>query len=101
MDRRRKAGMSPQQEMPCFVQAFLDDFWIVVTPGEEKDMQSAYEIVMQGFTFLGWTLSMSKFEEEGKLKTEGVRIGHHIETTTATRGVMDIKQERVRYDERR
>ena len=40
---------------------------------------------------------MSKFEEEGKLKTEGVLIGHHVETKTATRGVMEIKQERVRH----
>jgi hypothetical protein len=52
---------------------------------------------MDGFKFLGWTLSMSKFAEEGTPKTDGVLIGHHIETKDATRGVMLIKQERIKH----
>jgi hypothetical protein len=89
--------MSDEQSMAMFVQAFLDDFWMVVASGEQSDMQEAYEIVMEGFKYLGWELSLSKFEEEGQLKTEGILIGHHIETKDATRGVMTIKQERVRH----
>jgi hypothetical protein len=96
-EARRAAGMSAEQCMAMFVQAFLDNFWMVVSSGLQADMQAAYEIVMEGFKYLGWTLSLSKFEEEGQLKTEGVLIGHHIETKDATRGVMAIKQERVRH----
>ena len=40
---------------------------------------------------------MSKFEEEGRLNTEGILIGHHIDTISATRGVTQIKQERVQH----
>ena len=97
MDARLAAGMSKEQSMAAFVQAFLDDFWMVIASGNETDTQLAYSIVMDGFKYLGWQLSMSKFEEEGQLKTDGVLIGHHVETTTATRGVMPIKQERVRH----
>jgi hypothetical protein len=97
MRERKAAGMSDTQTMAIFVHAFLDDFWMVVASGCEKDMLDAYKIVMDGFKFLGWELSMSKFEEEGTLNTEGVLIGHHIDTVTATRGVMSIKQERVRH----
>jgi hypothetical protein len=95
--QRRDAGMSDFQCMAGFVQAFLDDFWMVITSGHEQDLQLAYEIAMDGFAYLGWELSKSKFEEEGRLDTEGVLIGHHIDTVTATRGVMMIKQERVRH----
>jgi hypothetical protein len=97
METRRKAGMSEEQCMAIFIQAFLDDSWIAVASSYEEDRQLAHKIVMEGFTFLGWTLSMSKFEEEGQPKTDGVLIGHHIETVSATRGVMEIKQERVKH----
>jgi hypothetical protein len=40
---------------------------------------------------------MSKFKEEGSMKPEGVLIGHDIDLKTpATRGIMDIKQCRIR-----
>ena len=94
---RKDAGMSEEQAMAAFVQAFLDDFWMVVTSSVESDLEEAHKIVMQGFKYLGWALSMSKYEEEGRLNTEGILIGHHIETVGATRGVMAIKQARVRH----
>ena len=97
MRTRKDAGMTQEQCMAGFIQAFLDDFWIVITSSLDEDLQLAYELVMEGFKYLGWTLSMSKFEEEGRLATEGVLIGHHVETETATRGVMQIKQERVEH----
>ena len=82
--------------MPAFVQAFLDDFWIVVASGSDSDLDDAYKLVMWGFKFLGWALSMSKFELEGKRKGNGVILGHGLDLTTATRGVTDDKKARVR-----
>ena len=82
--------------MPVFIQAFLDDFWIVVASGVEQDMSNAYDLVMWGFEFLGWALSMSKFESEGRRKTNGVILGHDIDLVTATRGITPDKKARVR-----
>ena len=88
--------MSAEQSMPATVQAFLDDFWIMVASGADEDMQSAYSLVMWSFEFLGWALSMSKFEMEGKLKCDGVILGHDVDAQTATRGVTEDKKTRVR-----
>ena len=88
--------MSAEQSMPAFVQAFLDDFWIVVASSTSKDLDSAYDLVMWGFHFLGWTLSMSKFDVEGKRKGTGVILCHDLNMETATRGVTEDKKARVR-----
>ena len=85
METRRQAGLEDEQVMGAFVHAFLDDYWIVVTSGQQRDHDLAYKIVMEGFSYLGWTLSMSKFQEEGQLATKGILIGHHFDTVSASR----------------
>ena len=93
---RSRAGYNATQCMPATIQAFLDDFWIPIASSIKQERDDARQIVLKAFEYLHWTLSMSKFEEEGTLATNAVLIGHHICTKTATRGVMPIKQERLR-----
>ena len=89
--------MNEIQSMAAFVHAYLDDFWIVVASTSKEDVNSLRECVLAAFKFLGWKLSMSKFKEEGSMKPEGVLIGHDIDLKSPpTRGVMDIKQCRIR-----
>ena len=85
------------QAMPADIQAFLDDFWIMVASSIKEERDKAREIVLTAFEYLGWTLSTSKFKEEGTLATEAVLIGHHVCTVTQTRGVTFVKQERLRH----
>jgi len=85
------------QTMPADIQAFLDDFWIMIASSIQKEREKAREIVLEAFAYLGWTLSMSKFEEEGTLSTEATLIGHHVCTATQTRGVTFVKQQRLRH----
>ena len=92
----RLETMSQEQSMPACVQAFLDDFWISIASGHEQDMEDAYKLVMWGFEFLGWTLSMSKFEQEGKRKPDGIILGHAIDLVSMTRAVTEDKKLRVR-----
>ena len=86
-----------KQTMPATVQAFLDDFWFMIASSKQSERENARKIVLEGFEYLGWQLSMSKFEEEGTLATDAVLIGHHVCTATQTRGVMKIKQKRLRH----
>ena len=85
------------QTMPADIQAFLDDFWIMIASSIKQERDDARKIVLEAFKYLGWTLSMSKFEEEGTLATNAVLIGHHVCTATQTRGVMKIKQQRLQH----
>ena len=59
-------------------------------------MADAYKLVMWGFHFLGWALSMSKFDIEGKRKAHGIILGHEIDLVFKTRGVTEDKKARVR-----
>jgi hypothetical protein len=98
MEKRRKAGMSELQSMAAFVHAYLDDFWIVGASTCEEDIDRLREICLEAFKYLGWTLSMSKFDEEGSMNPVGVLIGHHVDCKMpATRGIMEIKQLRIRH----
>ena len=94
--RDRLETMDADQSVPAFIHAFLDDFWIVIASGDDRDMEDAYKLVMWGFHFLGWALSMSKFELEGKRKAHGIILGHEIDLVSQTRGVTEDKKARVR-----
>ena len=85
------------QMMPADIQAFLDDFWIMIASSIKQERDDARKIVPEAFKYFGWTLPMSKFEEEGTLATDAVLIGHHVCTATQTRGVIKIKQQRLQH----
>ena len=96
-DKKTKMIPDNEQTMPAQIQGFLDDFWTMIASSIKSERESGRKIVLEAFEYLGWTLSTSKFEEEGTLATDAVLIGHHVCTKTQTRGVMNIKQERLRH----
>jgi hypothetical protein len=85
--RKRLESMSKEQAVAASIQGFLDDFWIMVASDDDEDLWIAYELVMWGFHFLGWVLSMSKLADEGSMKETGVILGHDMECTVGTSGV--------------
>jgi hypothetical protein len=88
---KRRQTMSAVQSLAICVQAFLDDFWFIVASGCPDDFKAAYKIIMDAFEFLGWTLYMSKFEEEGSPAAEGIFLGHHFELPNVKRAAASRK----------
>jgi hypothetical protein len=97
MQRRRAAGFSAVDIMGCFVQSFLDDTWAFVASSCQADVDLFHAIIMAAFAYLGWNLSMSKFEEEGQPKDHGIIVGHCIQLDPPTRGIQDAKKVRLRH----
>jgi hypothetical protein len=98
MEARKSEGLSPIQCMACFFQSFLDDSWCFVASSEWDDVTLFHSLILEAFDFLGWTLSTSKFEEEGQPKASGTIIGHEVDLTTFTRGIGEAKKLRLRHD---
>lgn len=94
--------MSEIQCAAAFIESFLDDSWIFVTTTMKEDVELLEEVVMWAYKEMGFEISMSKFEQEGKMKPEGVLIGHEIDCKWSpghppTRGIMEIKKQRLRH----
>ena len=95
---RTADGLDGPQSTPAIIQAFLDDFWILIASDEQEDVVLAHEIVLECFNFLGWQLSMNKFEEEGLPKPAATILGHEVDLKLAVRGVSPTKKLRLRHE---
>ena len=92
---RTAAGLDGVQAMPASVDGFLDDFFFFIC-GSKADRELAHKVVMEAFEFLGFTLSKSKFEEEGTPSQEGEILGHGFDLVNLERFVTAHKQARIR-----
>ena len=70
----------------------------MIASDEQADIDLVHTIVLECFQFLGWQLSMSKFEEEGRPKPEATILGHEVDLRRAVRGVSPTKKMRLRHD---
>lgn len=91
---RMAAGMAGVQTMPASVDGFLDDFFFFIS-GTKSDRDLAHQVIMDAFTFLGFTISKSKFEEEGTLSQQGEVLGHGIDLGALERFVTKHKYARI------
>jgi hypothetical protein len=91
---RLAAGLEGVQVLPASVDGFLDDFFFFVC-GSEADRDRAHEVIMDAFKFLGFTISQSKFKEEGTLSRVGEVLGHGIDLLTSERFVTAHKRARI------
>ena len=82
---------------PFMVNGFLDDFFIFIA-GTDEDIALAHAVVMKAFEYLGWEISKSKFEEEGTPSTDGVILGHGINTEEGVRYITPTKVDRIRRE---
>jgi hypothetical protein len=91
---RRAAGLTGRDLLPAFISAFLDDSCIFAA-GTNKDRQLAHKIVMEAFSYLGWTLSAPKLILEGSLSDTIIVLGHGVSCSAQERYVTLHKQLRV------
>ena len=93
---RRDAGIAEGRDLiPGFMSAFLDDSCIFLG-GTAADRSRGREVVMQAFTFLGWTISEPKMEEEGSLDSTIIVLGHGFDLAKEERFVTKHKISRIR-----
>ena len=91
---RLAAGLEGVQAMPASVDGFLDDFFFIVS-GTAADRERAREVILDAFRFLGFTISTSKFKEEGTLGQVGEVLGHGIDLKALERFVTAHKKARI------
>ena len=80
--------------MPASVDGFLDDFFFIVS-GTAADRDRAREVILGAFQHLGFTMSTSKFKEEGTLGQVGEVLGHGIDLQALERFVTAHKKARI------
>ena len=95
IQERMSHGLTGEQASPFLVNGFLDDFFVFLA-GTDEDIARGQQIVMEAFDFLGWELSKSKFLEEGTPDTDGIILGHGIDTQDCVRYITTVKIDRIR-----
>jgi hypothetical protein len=92
---RQRQGFEGINILPAWIGAFLDDIFYFAC-GNDADIKLAHKVMMTALAYLGFELSMKKFEEEGTPASTGEVLGHGCDLLRGRRFVTAYKKARVR-----